>query len=368
MVGPEITDYVRFLAEARDAVYRLNCDQNTAYQLADEEENQEQELETAGRAVADAVNQTVKKRLDDMNSSYDKEIAKGQERLKRIRAKREKARNQGMKERIAEETNGLREHNRDLQLQMRSLFQKEGVPAFCRSTCYYVLYYPKGFKEILLFLAAASVCFLAVPWGIYFLLPEERHMWYLAAVYFLDVLLFGGLYVLVGNRTRLPHQDALKRGQAIRTTLRSNRKKIKVITHSIRKDGNENLYNLENFDDEIACGEQELADIVSKKREALSTFENVTRNIISDEIITSHKGKLDALKEALDETSQALRKLETSIKEQNIHITDTFGPYLGKEFLEPERISELSRIIQSGAASNITEAMAVYADNRENQA
>ena len=82
-MGPAITDYVRFLADARDAVYRLNCDQNTAAQLADEEEHQEQELETANRAVADAVNQTVKKRLDEINSSYDKEIAKGQERLKR---------------------------------------------------------------------------------------------------------------------------------------------------------------------------------------------------------------------------------------------------------------------------------------------
>ena len=101
-MGPAITDYVRFLADARDAVYRLNCDQNTAAQLADEEEHQEQELETANRAVADAVNQTVKKRLDEINSSYDKEIAKGQERLKKARAKREKAKNKGMKERIAE--------------------------------------------------------------------------------------------------------------------------------------------------------------------------------------------------------------------------------------------------------------------------
>ena len=37
-MGQAITDYVKFLADARDAVYRLNCDQNTAGQLADEEE------------------------------------------------------------------------------------------------------------------------------------------------------------------------------------------------------------------------------------------------------------------------------------------------------------------------------------------
>lgn len=59
-MGQAITDYVKFLADARDAVYRLNCDQNTAGQLADEEEMKERELETARKAVSDSVNQTIK--------------------------------------------------------------------------------------------------------------------------------------------------------------------------------------------------------------------------------------------------------------------------------------------------------------------
>lgn len=85
-MGQAITDYVKFLADARDAVYRLNCDQNTAGQLADEEEMKERELETARKAVSDSVNQTIKKRLDEINSSYDQELGKGQERLKKARA------------------------------------------------------------------------------------------------------------------------------------------------------------------------------------------------------------------------------------------------------------------------------------------
>ena len=76
-MGQAITDYVKFLADARDAVYRLNCDQNTAGQLADEEEMKERELETARKAVSDSVNQTIKRRLDEINSSYDQEIGTG---------------------------------------------------------------------------------------------------------------------------------------------------------------------------------------------------------------------------------------------------------------------------------------------------
>ena len=58
-MGQAITDYVKFLADARDAVYRLDCDQKTAGQLEVLEKEQERELEAAGRAVTDAVNQTV---------------------------------------------------------------------------------------------------------------------------------------------------------------------------------------------------------------------------------------------------------------------------------------------------------------------
>ena len=47
-----ITDYVRFLADARDAVYRLNNDQATAKQLKEQGERQEKEL-TAAKKTSD---------------------------------------------------------------------------------------------------------------------------------------------------------------------------------------------------------------------------------------------------------------------------------------------------------------------------
>lgn len=359
-MGQAITDYVKFLADARDAVYRLNCDQNTAGQLRDDENKKERELESARKYVADSISQTIKKRLEEINSSYDKEIGKGQERLRKARAKREKAKNQGMKERIAEETGELRENNRELRLQIKTLFQKDGVPAFCNSTLYYALYYPRGLKELTIFILSVVVSFLAIPCAVYFLLLDAGRMWYLAAVYFADIVLFGGLYVAVGNRTRLKYQEALKQGRSIRNALRANHKKIRAIARAIQKDGDEERYDLEKYDDEIARVELELSDLTSRKKDALSTFETVTRNIIADEIMASHKERLDALSRELEEITDSLREIETSIKEQNIHIADAYGPYLGMEFLTPDKLAELSRIIQAGSASNITEAIEIY--------
>ena len=66
--------------------------------------------------------------MDEISSDYDSEIRKGSGSLKKARAKREKGENRGMKERIADETSELRAHNRELRLQMRTLFQKGGCP------------------------------------------------------------------------------------------------------------------------------------------------------------------------------------------------------------------------------------------------
>ena len=349
-----ITDYVKFLADARDAVYRLNNDQATAKQLKEQGERQEKEL--AKKAVTDSVNQTIKKRRSEIDTSYDKEIAKGQERLKKARTQREKAKNKGMKERIAEETSELREHNRDLQIQMKTMFQKDKVPVFCRTTFYYSLYYARGLKERLIGFITFLICFLALPCGVYFLLPD-RKIWHLVLVYFADIIIFGGLYVTIGNRSRSRYHDALKQGREIRNLLSSNEKKIKVIVHSIEKDGNEDIYDLEKYDDEIACAQQELSDIAAKKKDAISSFENVTRNIIADEIEGNHRAEIEEKEQKLQEVNDSLAQLESSIRQQNIHITDTFGPYLGKEYLNTDKLLGLSKLIQSGTASNITEAI-----------
>lgn len=363
-MGQAIKDYVKFLAEARDAVDCLNCDQNTRQQLALEEERLEKELEGAKKTVADTISQTVQKRRADISDRYDIEISKAQERLRKVRAKREKAKNQGMKERIAEETRQFREQNQELKLEMDALFKREGVPGFCRTGLYYALYYPRRVKEFLTFLLAVLVCFLAVPNGIYALIPQHQS-WQLVVIYFCDVVVFGGLYVAVNNRTKMGHQDALKKGREIRSGIEANKKKIRSVTRSIRKDGNEDIYNLEKFDDQISCIQQELEDTARKKQEALNTFENVTRTIISDEIMYNNKAKLEDLEKRHQEASQSLDQLEQKIKEESIHIADAFGPYLGREFLEADRLSELSKLIQSKRAENLTEAISLYEAERK---
>ena len=360
-----ITDNIAFLTEAREKLEELDLLKDRQRQLKADEARLGKLLENEKKAVNDNISATVKKRREEINSSYDKEIAKGQDKLKKARAEREKAKNQGMKERIAEETADLHKENRDLKLQIRTMFQKNGVAAVCNSSLYYALFFPRWIDEILKLIAAVLICFLLIPYGIYMALPQQK-TWMMFLICFLCVVVFGGIYILISNKTKLVHMETLRRGRTLRDQMRSNRKKIRVITSSIKKDKNESIYNLEKYDDDIAKVEQELQNITNKKKEALGTFEQVTRMIIADEIANNARPRLDKLRGEYQEIAGAQREAEAQIKNKNLDITDNYGIYLGSEFLDPLKISELTEIIRSGRASNISEAIEVAKKKNEN--
>lgn len=354
-----ITDQVGFLSEACRAVQELSASKSSLEKLHLEEKRLERDLEAEKKAVTDAISLTVKKRMEEINTTYDKEIARGQDRLKRVRSKREKAKSQGVKERIEEETRELRDSNRELKLQMKTAFQQDRVPRFCKSTWYYSLYYTRGISEFFILLLTVLVCFLAVPCGIYYLLPKKSSI-YLMGIYFITIVVFGGIYIFINNRTKVHHQEALKKGRTIRDMLRSNNKKIRVITNSIKRDRDEAVYDLEKYDDEIAQIEQELTEIANKKKEALNTFDKVTRTIIADEIADGSRAKIDQLTTDLENVSADVKEAEVRVKEQTLFITDNYEGYLGKEFMAPEKLDELADYIRLGKAATIGEAETLY--------
>lgn len=361
-----ITDHAAFLGEARQSVEDLNRMKKDYSQIELEAKQLKRQLEAEKKAVEDLMSITVKKRRDEVNSSYDKQIAKGQERLKKAKGKREKAKNQGIRDRIAEETSSFREENRQLNVKIKALFQKERIPAFCSRGWYYSLYMPRTLKEIGTLLLLILLVFAAVPWGIYLLVPAlQRRSWMLVVIYLADILLAGGIYLTIGNHTKMGHPEAIRQGRQIRDTIHSNKKKIRVITNAIRRDRNEAIYNLEKYDDEISRIAQQLAELTGKKQEALNTFNTVTQTIICDEISSNSKAKIDELNQQYEEAEEKRGTLDHQIRQKSLEMTDKYEIYVGKEFMQPDKLAELSRLIRSGQASNISEAISIFKSGKQ---
>ncbi len=354
-----ITDYTAFFSTAKQAVLELDELKNRARELEERENQLERAVREKEKEIARSIEQTINQRRGEIARSYGSEISAAEDRLKKIRGKRDKAKNQGIKERILEETSGLSKENEELADQIRALFRTGRVPVFCRTRLYYALYLPRGIKEILILLFMMFLCFLAVPCGIYFLIPNH-HTFHLVALYVAAIVVFGGLYVVIGNKTRHRFLDVLKEGRGIMNQMAANRKKIASIARSIRKDKNDSVYDLQKFDDEITRLVQELTDIEKKKKEALNTFDTVTKMIISDEIAGNYRSALEELHRELDQVSENLKTVQTEGKEKSLHIADHFEIYVGKDMMTPERLSALAEIISQGEAANITEAISIY--------
>lgn len=354
-----ITDYAAFFAGAKEAVRELEQLKLREEQLNSLENELESSLKSKQKQVSDVISQTVKKRIEEITKSYDNEIGKKQERLKKVRSKREKAKNQGVKERIAENTQELIKGNANLKRQLKTLFHANHVPRFCAGKFYYSLYFTQGIKEVLVLLFMILVCFLAIPCGVYFLIPM-RKTWYLALIYVLAILIFGGLYVKIGNATKLKYMEVLLEGRNIHNQILNNKKLIKKITKSIRKDKNDAAYNLEKYDDEIAQLEQDMAQAERQKKEALNTFDTVTKTIISDEIMENNREELAQIESDLAKTNADLKETQKLATNKALYITDHYEVYAGKEFMTVEKLERLEALIQSGKASNLSEAAAMF--------
>lgn len=357
-----ITDYSTFLREAKEAVLELEQLQSREVELTKQMKLDQKALETAKKQMADAITQTVKKRQSEITSSYDKELSKSQDLIKKAKSKREKAKNQGVKERIAEETSDLRDDNRRIRLQIKTLFQQNHVPGYCNSNLYYALYFPRWFGEVMKLVLTVALCFLAIPYGIYLLLPKQTVL-FLVLIYFACILVFGGLYVMIGNKTKDRFAEPLKSGRKLRDQIHNNNKQIRAITKAVKKDKDEARYDLQKFDDELAQLEQQMSEVAGKKKDALNAFETVTKNIITDEITAAHKDKITQLTQACEDEESQLKTLQETLKQRSMHITDCYGSYLSREFLKADKLDALAELIKNGTATNLTEAMQQYKNN-----
>ncbi|MGN0157911.1 MAG: hypothetical protein ACI39W_02030 [Brotaphodocola sp.] len=353
-----------FLEKAREALDDLSIVRDREEQLELDEKRLGKSLDTEKKLVTDTIAQTVKKRRDEINTTYDKEISKVQEQLKKARSKREKAKSQGVKERIISETAELYSLNKEIRAMMKSLFREKHVPGFCGTNLYYSLFFPKWPKEILTAAVFVLIFFLAVPCGIYFLVPEHTHL-HLVIIYVLDIVIFGGIYISISNRTKLQHMETLRAGRKYLDDIRGNHKKIRKVTALIKKDRDDAQYHLEKYDDNIAQFQQDLNEVTAKKKEALNYFETVTKTILQDEIEHNHKAKIDQLEQEYEAVQQQLKDTSAEVKAKRLNITDNYGTYLGKEYLDSMKIAELCTIVQSGQASNVSEAIAVHKTKKE---
>lgn len=363
---------VDYLLEAQKVIKGLDTLKAKAEELNNKDKRLKKSIANEEKSIADEIASTLKKRKAEITDSYDEQIDANRNKIKNIKNKRDKEKSLKVGERVELETADIKEENRQLKVEMKTLFKKNRVPGFCNNGFYYSLFMPKGFGEVVTLILSILVGVAGLPALVLFLLktfafkektlPEILSIVIVAGI----IVVIFALYFLLFNVTKLRHRDILADGRQIRDKVKANNKNIKAIKNAINKDKDESGYGLDSYDSKLSQLEAEGEGISKDKQDALTVFENSTKNVIIQEINGRRLGKLENMKSDALTNEQDITALESQISDMTLAITNQYEAFLGKEFCKSEKLDDLIALMEDGSASTVSEAMAAYKGKNNN--
>lgn len=313
------------------------------------------DIDAEEKHLKEVIDSTIRKRRDDFTLNFDREMSKAQDRLKKKRSERNKAKTKGVEARIEAETNELIQSNKNLRNEIRTIFKQKGVWRFLDNKLIYILYYPKSVREKIAFIAIAILSLVMIPSVV---VSMTDIFWLFDVLLYIFVLaLFGGLYVLGHIKVKIKSKDAFEDTKIQRSSILKNEAKIRRIIKSIKKDKDEEQYELSQFDEDIAEIEKNINDIVIKKNEALADFEKTTKIDIEEEITKRDIHKIEILKKQLNELTIMLKELEDAQKNLTISVSTKYTAYIGEGNLTLETLEKMMQMMSEGRAETIGDAI-----------
>lgn len=359
---------VDYLIQARDEISQCSQLEQHQKQLQDKEDRMRKAIQQEEKSINDEINSTVKKRKAEIEDTYDSQLDVSRKKMKKAQENKNKEKSERVGQRVDEETADIKENSRKLKTEMKTLFKKNHVPGFCRSGLYYVLFMPKGIKELLLLLLLLLLGLAALPYGVYMLFSQvilvEKEIvkapYFMAIVIGITLVVVLGVYFLIFNLTKVKYRDIIAEGRKIRNQILANDKNIRAIKNAINKDKDESRYELGAYDEKINQFQAEMDNIAEQKQEALTEFEQYTKTTIINEINGRRLGKVEDMKRQQAVVEEERNSIEEQMKEMSLGITNKYTKFLGKNICKEEVLNDIINIMETEQVSTVSEGLAIY--------
>ena len=360
-----LTSGIEKLNEMQENLLELDGFKNQLNESTAEEKRLTASKKDLEKSMEEEVLATVKKRRKEIEDTFEGQIDKIKAKIKKSKDKRDKFKNAKVSERIALETAPLKDENKKLKQEAKNVFRLKHLPSIFNSKIFFALYFPKHFTDIMAIMCILLITLLVIPCAIYFFMLPEQRISYLIIIYLISAAIYFAIYVAISNLVKDKHIEELTQVRGIKDNIRVNKKKINGIRYSIKKDRDESTYGLEEFDENLANLDQEIADILDQKKDALSTFDSSTSHVISESIREPYKEKIYAVSEEYGKAFKTSADMEEKVKALTFKIANEYEPYIGKDLMNLDYLNTLSNIINAGNATTISEAIAYYKKGME---
>ena len=315
----------------------------------------------------------LEKELEDLKKSQEKEIAdtvqmerekevaeenhmirEGGSRLKQVRNDRNKAKEQGVKNRIENETIGMIEENRSLHRQIRKSFHENGLPSYCDTKWFYTLYCTQSGIEWLIKIIVFLAGFVIIP-GI--VVAAVNPWWFFKIIIWaVCIVVFIAVYMTIYLVSKDRDNGVLEEMREQRDKIADNERKIKSVKKGIRTDNDESYYNLGEFDSQITQLEQQIEYATKVKTEKLNEFEQNKKQGIVEEVSKKHAPVLEEKQNVIKEKLDLYNQKNNEYQELEQKIVQEYETYLTKPYTNAGCLKRMQEFMQNGTASTIGEA------------
>lgn len=322
----------------------------------------EEKIAETEKTIEEEINTKVKDGETAVKTGFERSISAEKAKLKDVTDAREKSKQAGVKDRIKNETEYLKNENADLKKQRRESFAENDIPSYADSTFFYVLCYAKGFGPKFLYALILLLVFLIIPVGVLYFLPRVIPVLDISPLVPLlydtvMAIVFFTIIRSVRTEAILTHLDVIKAARQMKKQIRLNKKKMKQIARGIKNDTDEGVYGLEEFDKKIEEINGEIQSITENEKKALDDFEKNTKPDIISEIESRHQKKTDSLKSTLEQRKKTSSDLDDRVKQQRLYISTNYEPYLGPDFSDLDKLESLRKVMAENKLTTIAEAM-----------
>ncbi|MBP3621903.1 MAG: hypothetical protein J6J16_09105 [Lachnospiraceae bacterium] len=357
-----------FLLQVRDEVAKRDSMAAELDKMKTYQKKLNKNIVAEEKSIADEIASTIKKRKQEISATYDDRLDDNRARKKKVASKRDKKKNQRMNERIEDETKHIKENNRDLEVELKTLLKKNKVPSYCSTKLYFIMFNPHGMGEIFAMLLSFLVYFAGIP-GLVALLVKNFYLegkkdineaFWVVLIVALGVILQLIIYFLIFNSTKVKHGDVMAQARSIRDKMKANDRQADAIKVSINKDKDESAYNLDSYDEKMAKLDEEADTIGDEKKEALKVFEDKTKQLIIDEINGRRLQTLEDMKAEKKELEEKITKGEKMYSDKVLQITKDYASYLGEDMCKQDKLNDLISLMADGEAETVSQAISLY--------
>ena len=360
MEGNILNNGLDGLKELKVKLIQLDRYQNDNSGLHGDGKKLEKSIKAKETSIEDEIDLTINKRKNEIEATYNKEINKAKEEITKVQNKKNQSKNAQVSERIKLETADLVSEYENMETEIKSKIKDGKVPSFVNTNLFYSLYMPKGAKELVAAIAALLLVLLIIPCGIYFIILTEQKVSYLIVIYVLTIVIFGGVYIFIGNKVKDKYLSSIKEVRVIRTNMSKNKVKRNKIRKKILKDKDESVYSLEHYDNQINSIKNKIEGIEGRRKEAIALFDSDTKPVIIEEIRSLYSEELLNMNTELITVNEKTINNDENIKYLSRELVQDYEAYLGKEFMSVEKIDYLINLMEERSLENVSQAITLH--------